>query len=116
MLLGETVDNIPGVTKVGPKTAVKWLAEFGSIESLVEQADGIKGVAGSNLRAAIDQFPLTRQLLTVKCDCDLAGHIAGIDDLAPSQPDTDTLQALYERRSEEHTSALQSLMRISYAV
>src|SRR3546814_6865240 len=74
MLVGDTVDNIPGVTKVGPKTAVKWLAEFGSIESLVEQADGIKGVAGSNLRAAIDQFPLTSQLLTVKCDCDQIGR------------------------------------------
>ena len=97
MLVGDTVDNVPGVTKVGPKTAVKWLSEFGSIEALVEQAEGIKGVAGSNLREAIGQFPLTRQLLTVKCDCDLTGHVDTIDDLAPSQPDTETLQALYER-------------------
>ncbi|OZI17649.1 DNA polymerase I [Bordetella genomosp. 7] len=97
MLVGDTVDNVPGVTKVGPKTAAKWLAEHGSIDALVAQADTIKGVAGSNLRAAIDQFPLTRQLLTVKCDCDLTGHVASIDDLAPSQPDVETLQALYER-------------------
>lgn len=97
MLVGDTVDNVPGVAKVGPKTAVKWLSEFGSIESLVEQAEGIKGVAGSNLREAIGQFPLTRQLLTVKCDCDLAGHVDSIDDLAPRQPDTETLQGLYER-------------------
>jgi len=97
MLVGDAIDNVPGVAKVGPKTAAKWLAEFGSIDSLVEQAGGIKGVAGNNLREAIGQFPLTRQLLTVKCDCDLAGHIDGIDDLAPRQPDTDTLQALYER-------------------
>ncbi|MBO9353625.1 DNA polymerase I [Bordetella petrii] len=97
MLVGDTVDNVPGVTKVGPKTAAKWLAEYGSIESLVEQAEGIKGVAGGNLRAAVDQFPLTRQLLTVKCDCDLTGHVDSIGDLAPAQPDTGTLQALYER-------------------
>src|SRR5690606_7435085 len=97
MLIGDTVDNIPGVTKVGPKTAVKWLSEFGTIDALVEQADAIKGVAGNNLREAIAQFPLTRELLTVKCDCDLTGHIASIDDLAPRPPDTQTLQALYEK-------------------
>jgi len=97
MLIGDTVDNVPGVTKVGPKTAVKWLGEFGSIDALVEQADGIKGVAGNNLREAISQFPLTRQLLTVKCDCDLTGHVNSMDDLQPHQPDTNTLQALYEK-------------------
>jgi len=97
MLVGDAVDNVPGVAKVGPKTAAKWLAEFGSIDALVEQADTIKGVAGNNLREAIGQFPLTRQLLTVKCDCDLSGHVDHIDDLAPRQPDTGTLQALYER-------------------
>ncbi|WP_407852157.1 DNA polymerase I [Bordetella petrii] len=97
MLVGDAVDNVPGVTKVGPKTAVKWLAEFGSIDALAGQADSIKGVAGNNLREALPQFPLTRQLLTVKCDCDLAGHVDSVGDLAPRQPDTDTLQALYER-------------------
>jgi len=97
MLVGDAVDNVPGVTKVGPKTAAKWLAEFGSIDALAAQADSIKGVAGNNLREALAQFPLTRQLLTVKCDCDLTGHVDSIGDLAPRQPDTDTLQALYER-------------------
>ncbi|MDM9561809.1 DNA polymerase I [Bordetella petrii] len=97
MLVGDAVDNVPGVTKVGPKTAAKWLAEFGSINALAAQADSIKGVAGNNLREALAQFPLTRQLLTVKCDCDLTGHVDSIGDLAPRQPDTDTLQALYER-------------------
>jgi DNA polymerase-1 len=96
MLIGDTVDNVPGVTKVGPKTAVKWLTEFGSIESLVEHADGIKGVAGNNLREAIPQFPLTRQLLTVKCDCDLSAHYGKITDLAPNPVDTAVLQSLYE--------------------
>lgn len=97
MLIGDSVDNVPGVTKVGPKTAVKWLDEHGSIEQLVAQADTVKGVAGENLRAAIGQFPLTRQLLTVKCDCDLTGHIAGLDDLAPAEPDTTTLMECYDR-------------------
>ncbi|CAM4299072.1 DNA polymerase I [Bordetella muralis] len=97
MLIGDAVDNVPGVTKVGPKTAVKWLSEFGSIDGLVEQADTIKGVAGNNLREAISQFPLTRELLTVKCDCDLTGHVNTMADLEPRQPDTGTLQALYEK-------------------
>lgn len=97
MLIGDTVDNVPGVTKVGPKTAVKWLTEFGSIDALIEQADTIKGVAGNNLREAIPQFPLTRELLTVKCDCDLTGHIQSMTDLAPREPDTATLQGLYEK-------------------
>lgn len=97
MLIGDAVDNVPGVTKVGPKTAVKWLSEFGSIEGLIEQADAIKGVAGNNLREAIPQFPLTRELLTVKCDCDLTGHVNAMSDLEPRQPDTGTLQALYEK-------------------
>ncbi|SAI57562.1 DNA polymerase I [Bordetella ansorpii] len=97
MLVGDTVDNVPGVTKVGPKTAAKWLAEHGSIDQLIEAAPSIKGVAGENLRAAIAQFPLTRQLLTVKCDCDLTGHIAGLADLEPATPDMATLVEAYDR-------------------
>ncbi|WP_312429570.1 DNA polymerase I [Achromobacter sp.] len=97
MLVGDTVDNVPGVTKVGPKTAAKWITEFGSIDKLIEGADGIKGVAGNNLREAIPNFPLTRQLLTVKCDCDLTGHIDGVDDLTPRPRDDATLTELYER-------------------
>ena len=97
MLVGDTVDNVPGVTKVGPKTAAKWITEFGSIDKLIEGADGIKGVAGNNLREAIPNFPLTRQLLTVKCDCDLTGHIDSVDDLTPRPRDDATLTELYER-------------------
>ncbi|MGE8705519.1 MAG: DNA polymerase I, partial [Achromobacter sp.] len=97
MLVGDTVDNVPGVTKVGPKTAAKWITEFGSIDKLIEGADGIKGVAGNNLREAIPNFPLTRQLLTVKCDCDLTGHIDNVDDLTPRPRDDATLTELYER-------------------
>lgn len=97
MLVGDTVDNVPGVSKVGPKTAVKWLSEFGSIEQLVQAADSIKGVAGNNLREAIPNFALTRQLLTVKCDCDLTGHLSSIDDLIPRAFDVPVLTELYER-------------------
>lgn len=96
MLVGDTVDNVPGVTKVGPKTAVKWLEEYGSIENIVTAADQIKGVAGSNLREAIPNFPLTRELLTVKCDCDMSGHIEGLADLVPRPLDEATLVELYE--------------------
>jgi len=96
MLVGDAVDNVPGVTKVGPKTAVKWLTEFGSIDQLASAAGSIKGVAGENLRAAIDQFGLTRELLTVKCDCDLAGHVDGLQDLAFGQADAGTLTEMYD--------------------
>ena len=97
MLVGDTVDNVPGVQKVGPKTAAKWIEEYGSVEALVERAQEIKGVAGENLRAAISQFPLTRELLTVKIDCDLATEVPEISVLAPRPPHRDALIALFER-------------------
>ena len=95
MLVGDTVDNVPGVTKVGPKTAVKWLTEHGSIEQVVAAADQIKGVAGANLREAIPNFGLTRSLLTVKCDCDLTGHVDSLADLVPRPLDEETLVDIY---------------------
>ena len=97
MLVGDTVDNVPGVQKVGPKTAAKWLEEFGSVETLIARASEIKGVAGENLRAAISQFPLTRELLTVKIDCDLVQEVPNIEMLVPKQPDREVLLKLYER-------------------
>ena len=96
MLVGDTVDNIPGVTKVGPKTAAKWLQTYGSIENLVSHIDEIKGVAGANLKAALGQFALTRELLTVKTDCALPHECADIANLAPREPDHDTLTEIYE--------------------
>ncbi len=97
MLVGDTVDNVPGVDKVGPKTAVKWLTEYGSVDKLVEAADSIKGVAGNNLRTALPNFPMTRQLLSVKCDCDLGEAIIAPEQLLPREEDKETLLALYER-------------------
>jgi len=67
-LVGDAVDNVPGVEKVGPKTAAKWLSEYGSLDALVARADEIKGVAGENLRKALHWLPTGRQLLTIKTD------------------------------------------------
>ncbi len=96
MLTGDAVDNVPGVTKVGPKTAAKWLAQYASVDKLVENADDIKGVAGQNLREAIANFPMTRELLTIKTDCELPALAAGLDALIPRPADQKTLIQLFE--------------------
>ena len=99
-LVGDTVDNVPGVPKVGPKTAAKWLMEYGSLEALMARADEIKGVAGENLRAAREWLPKGRELLTILTDCSLDGHLQGLPDLASLEPapqQTEALKAFYER-------------------
>ncbi len=83
-LVGDTVDNVPGVEKVGPVTAAKWLREFGSLEGVVANAAVIKGVAGENLRKALDWLPTGRQLVTIKTDCDLLARL-------PSLPEMDSM-------------------------
>ena len=93
-LIGDAVDNVPGVAKVGPKTAVKWLTEYGTLDNLLAHADEIKGVAGDNLRAALDWLPQARRLLTIKMDVALPFDF---DDLTLKPRDTDTLRALFER-------------------
>jgi DNA polymerase-1 len=67
-LTGDTVDNVPGVAKCGPKTAVKWLTEYGTLDELIAHAEEVKGVVGQNLRDALDWLPQGRRLITVKCD------------------------------------------------
>jgi DNA polymerase-1 len=74
-LIGDTVDNVPGVDKVGPKTAAKWIAEHGSLDGVIAAAATIKGVAGENLRRALDWLPQGRRLVTVVTDCDLTDHV-----------------------------------------
>ncbi|AVS71379.1 DNA polymerase I [Paracidovorax avenae] len=81
-LVGDAVDNVPGVPKVGPKTAAKWLNEYGSLDGLLARAGEIKGVAGENLRGALEWLPKGRELVTIRTDCDLAGHVEGLPDLA----------------------------------
>ena len=70
-LVGDKVDNIPGVNKCGPKTAVKWLNEYETLEGVMENADRIGGKIGENLREALEQLPLSYELATIKLDCDL---------------------------------------------
>ncbi|MBQ0931459.1 DNA polymerase I [Ideonella alba] len=99
-LIGDAVDNVPGVDKVGPKTAVKWLQEHGSLDGIVAAAESIKGVAGDNLRKALDWLPLGRRLITVKTDCDLSAQIPGwpaLEPLALRAPDLDGLVGFYTR-------------------
>jgi DNA polymerase-1 len=99
-LVGDTVDNVPGVEKVGPKTAVKWLLEYGSLDSVVENAGSIKGVVGENLRKALPWLPTGRQLLTIKTDCDLMAWLPALpnlEDLRRSEEDSSGLFAFYER-------------------
>ncbi len=83
-LMGDAVDNIPGVPKVGPKTAAKWLQQYGTLDNLIAHADEIKGKIGDNLREALGQLPLSRQLTTIKCD--VALHY-GLEDLKRKDPD-----------------------------
>src|SRR5512137_2076285 len=87
-LTGDAVDNVPGVPKVGPKTAAKWLAQYDSLDAIVAHASEIGGVVGENLRAALDWLPMGRRLLTVKTDCALPVAPA---DLVPRAPDVGAL-------------------------
>ena len=91
-LVGDAVDNVPGVPKVGPKTAVKWLKEYGSLDSIIATADQIGGKVGENLRGCLDRLPLSRQLVTIKCDVDLD---VGPDELERKAADESQLRELY---------------------
>jgi DNA polymerase-1 len=99
-LVGDAVDNVPGVPKVGPKTAAKWLQEYGTLDNLLAHAADIKGVAGENLRQSLGWLPTARQLLHIRTDCDLTGHVSGLPELADltlAQPRTDELADFYQR-------------------
>jgi DNA polymerase-1 len=98
-LVGDTVDNVPGVAKVGPKTAAKWLMEYGSLDNLLQNASAIKGVAGENLRQAVEWLPTGRQLVTMKTDCDLSAYVPSLpalDALHLAEPDKPALKTFYE--------------------
>ncbi|MDA8129384.1 MAG: DNA polymerase I [Betaproteobacteria bacterium] len=93
-LVGDAVDNVPGVAKCGPKTAVKWLAEYGTLDNLLAHAGEIKGVVGDNLRATLDWLPQARTLVTIRTDVALPFDF---DDLVLKPRETDTLRALFQR-------------------
>ena len=99
-LVGDVVDNVPGVDKVGPKTAVKWLAEHGSLDGVMAAAGAIKGAVGENLRKALDWLPQGRRLVTVVTDCDLSAHLPGypgVEQLAMQPVDEAGLLDFYQR-------------------
>ena len=91
-LMGDKVDNIPGVVKCGPKTAVKWLTEHGTLDNVIANADKVKGKIGENLRDALEQLPLSYQLATIKCDVELE---KSVEQLLPIDADIDALTKLY---------------------
>jgi DNA polymerase I len=97
-LIGDTVDNVPGVDKVGPKTAAKWLAEYGSLDGVIAAASRIGGAVGERLRAALDWLPTARQLVTVRTDCDLAAQVESIETSLELKPEDDAeLREFFER-------------------
>ncbi|HTH62613.1 MAG TPA: DNA polymerase I [Paraburkholderia sp.] len=86
-LIGDTVDNVPGVNKCGPKTAVKWLAQYGTLDGIVEHADEIKGAVGGYLRDALGFLPLAKKLVTVETACDLTSHVESIEGSLTTRPE-----------------------------
>lgn len=104
-LMGDSVDNIPGVPKVGPKTAVKWLKQYGSLDQIMQSADEFKGKVGEHLRNSLEHLPLSRQLATIHLDVELPIEL---DDLKPSEPDQEQLIDLV--RKMEFKSWLKQLL------
>ncbi|WP_447596087.1 DNA polymerase I [Stenotrophomonas rhizophila] len=103
-LMGDTVDNVPGVEKCGPKTAAKWLAEYQNLDGVMAAAPGMKGKIGENLRAALERLPLNRELVTIRTDVPLESSPRT---LALRDPDVPTLGELYLRYG--FTQALKEL-------
>ncbi|MEX3975306.1 DNA polymerase I [Paraburkholderia caribensis] len=87
-LIGDTVDNVPGVEKCGPKTAIKWLTQFETLDGIVAHADEIKGAVGDNLRRALDFLPMARKLVTVETDCDLTKQITSFEETLATRPES----------------------------
>jgi len=97
-LIGDTVDNVPGVEKCGPKTALKWLTQYETLDGIVAHADEIKGAVGDNLRKALDFLPMARKLVTVHTECDLASQIVSIDETLETRPEArDELRDVFLR-------------------
>ncbi|MCX7562273.1 DNA polymerase I [Xanthomonadaceae bacterium XH05] len=93
-LMGDAVDNIPGVAKCGPKTAAKWLGQYGTLDGVIERAGEVGGKIGENLRAALHRLPMNRELVTIRTDVPLP---EGPSDLALRERDAEALRGLYAR-------------------
>jgi DNA polymerase-1 len=109
-LIGDTVDNIPGVAKVGPKTAVKWLQEFHTLDNIMANADQISGKIGENLRAALNYLPLSRQLVTLQTDAKLPSQLQELKKEPANKP---LLLDLY--KEFEFKSWLKELLETGYS-
>jgi DNA polymerase-1 len=97
-LIGDTVDNVPGVSKCGPKTALKWLSAYDSLDGVIANAANISGAVGQNLRDALEWLPKGRELITVKLDCDLSAHMVSISEsLVAREEDKETLLAFFAK-------------------
>ncbi|MDR0933781.1 MAG: DNA polymerase I, partial [Burkholderiaceae bacterium] len=97
-LIGDSSDNIPGVAKVGPKTAVKWLGQYGSLDNILRHAEEIKGAVGDNLRQSTEWLPKARELITIRTDCDLGMAADAMETAFVRQPtDAEALRAFFER-------------------
>jgi DNA polymerase-1 len=97
-LIGDKVDNVPGVDKCGPKTAVKWLQAYGTLDGVVSHADQVSGVVGEKLRQALAHLPLSQQLITIKCDVDLSAELPqGMETLLHGEQNAVQLQELFQR-------------------
>jgi len=92
-IIGDTADNVPGIEKVGPKTAVKWLTEYNSLDKIVKNSATFKGVVGENLRKAIDWLPTAKDLITIRCDLDI--HFSW-DEFIKKDPDNKVLEGIYK--------------------
>lgn len=93
-LVGDSIDNVPGVDKVGPKTAVKWLTQYGALDNVIAHANEIGGVVGENLRKALDWLPQARRLVTIRCDVELP---VTLDELKHHDSDGPKLRELFAR-------------------
>jgi DNA polymerase-1 len=98
-LMGDSSDNIPGVPKCGPKTAVKWLDEYGNIENIIANAEQIKGKVGENLRNNLEQLKLSQRLTTIRLDCDLPVKLESIKRTTPDMEELSSLLAEYDLRN-----------------
>jgi DNA polymerase-1 len=97
-LIGDTVDNVPGVSKCGPKTALKWLALHGSLDGVIENAAQHRRRGRREPARALEWLPQGRELITVKTDCDLMGHMVSIEETLVAAPeDKDALRDFFER-------------------
>lgn len=97
-LIGDKIDNVPGVEKCGPKTAVKWLTSYGSLDGVMAHADEIKGNIGEKLRSSLEQLPLSKELITIKCNIDLSDILPnGLDNLQLQKKDTIALKTYFQQ-------------------